>query len=742
MRALTIGAEAVTAATRLSRLGSASYQDSGALIPVPLAGSVDYLDDITFPLSFGAAQMAPLTIQLIEVGGAGGLVEDLPFIPQFRDDTGMTGTQPDCPSWTAARDDLLLGHPTQALATLTAALYTVRPGSAWCGLPIAELKLVAETQAGQQPDQALMQQNSITSDDIANAWQNLLRWAGNLPAAKQAATRWQAARGEQSALPALRLGEIDFLMHNYNDAAAEFDLAVHLWILDDYNDSLDIERAELDWGAALLAAGRTTEAVAMLRTLDLSATQGYAYEEKNSSDPDSSDLAVDFAAISYLACEQLGDYESRSDSLAAAVEDYTDALNWAPKVQKQASGLDEGANIQPEAAQNNEALAYLGLGDTRTATSLENEALAADPDNPVFLMTAGFIADRAGRTALAARYDREALDSDPGAYPAANDLGVELTREGQDSAAEAVLGQAVGASPGYALGWFNLGVAESKLGPSGLLASQGAFATANALDPALRDRQHQMTIDASVYRTALDLSKPLPPNWSISQLQQPAPAAAAGLLAIVMLAFGLARAAGHGGSTLAAQWIDPLSDRLRSAPVLRKLHHPGWAMAATAASFLLAYLRRQAGPLEIAAYTGGVIIIALLAIAARMTVARRQGLTVTHETWPPALAFGLAAGAFGLPWAALPVVRAERGDTKKLHLAAPIALAALSLLLFVESAWLHTPLTQSWAVAALIMSASTLLPVGPLDGAQVGKAGVLAATGVLGGALLAGLGVI
>jgi cellulose synthase operon protein C len=87
-------------------------------------------------------------------------------------------------------------------------------------------------------------------------------------------------------------------------------------------------------------------------------------------------------------------------------------------------------------------------------------------------------------------------------------------------------------------------------------------------------------------------------------------------------------------------------------------------------------------------------------------------------------------------------VRTDSKDSKKVHLAAPIALAALSGLLFVESAWLHTPLTQSWAVAALIMSASTLLPVGPLDGAQVGKAGVLAATGLIGGALLVSLGLI
>lgn len=87
-------------------------------------------------------------------------------------------------------------------------------------------------------------------------------------------------------------------------------------------------------------------------------------------------------------------------------------------------------------------------------------------------------------------------------------------------------------------------------------------------------------------------------------------------------------------------------------------------------------------------------------------------------------------------------MREDGEDDHRLHLAAPLTLAALSLLLFVESAWLHTPITQAWAVAALIMSASTLLPIGPLDGAHVGKAGVAVAAGVVGGALLVGLGLI
>jgi Flp pilus assembly protein TadD len=576
---------AVTAAQRLGQRAGALYPDGNALVPVPLSGEVDSLDDVSFPLSFGAGRLTPLTAYLLLPGGAGGSVQDLSFIPGYRDDSGVTGTEPSCASWTWTRDEVLLGHAVLALAHWPARFARVRPGSGYCAPPDA-FKLIAETEAGRQPDQKTMKKNGLTSDGIADAWQNLLRWAGNLTAARQAAGRWQTARGDNSALPVLRLGEIDFLTHRYNDAAAEFGLAARRWRLVGYNNDLEVEQAELDRGAALLAAGRPAEAVQALRPLDLDGTQGYSYQ--NSSTAGDPRAALQFAAVSYYACEQLAGYESESGDLHAAAEDYTNALDWVPLLQ------EEGV-IRPDALDNNAALAYLGLGDTRTAAALESKALAADPEDPVFLMTAGFIADRSGRVAQAARYDREALDSDPGAFPAANDLGVELTREHHDGEAVQALRQAVGANADYALGWFNLGVVESGLGPSRIFDAQGAFAVAYSLDPALQSRQHKVTIDASVYRTALDLSKPLPPRWSISQLPQPVPAAAVGLLALVLLGLGLARATGHGGSALAAQWLDPMSGRLQSAPLLRRLHHPAWSLAATGATFLLAYLRKGAG---------------------------------------------------------------------------------------------------------------------------------------------------
>ena len=176
-----------------------------------------------------------------------------------------------------------------------------------------------------------------------------------------------------------------------------------------------------------------------MRPLEDEGTTGYSYQLSRDFS-----VADDFAVVSCYACEQLGDYERASGDPHAAVEDYATAMNWVPVLQ-------DVFAIHPEVLDNNAALAYLALGDTRTATTLEGKALAADPADPVFLMSAGFIADRAGHVAQAARYDRAALDSDPGAFPAANDLGVELVREGQAAAAGTVLAQAAGASPGSRL---------------------------------------------------------------------------------------------------------------------------------------------------------------------------------------------------------------------------------------------------------------------------------------------------
>jgi hypothetical protein len=227
----------------------------------------------------------------------------------------------------------------------------------------------------------------------------------------------------------------------------------------------------------------------------------------------------------------------------------------------------------------------------------------------------------------------------------------------------------------------------------------------------------------------------------LAETQKAVPVAAAGLLAALLLAFGLARSSNPGGTDLAKQWLEPFGERLDGIRGLSRLRHPAWAVITTAVTFLLAYLRHAGSATEIAAYVLGVLVLTGVAMCSRIAVAARANVAMTQTSWPPGMAFGLVSGIIGLPWAPLPVVKSSPESTR-VHLAAPLTLVALSVALFVESAWLGVPLTQSLAVVALVMAGSTLLPIKPLDGANVGKAGIAAAAGVVGGAVLIALGII
>jgi tetratricopeptide (TPR) repeat protein len=138
--------------------------------------------------------------------------------------------------------------------------------------------------------------------------------------------------------------------------------------------------------------------------------------------------------------------------------------------------------LRPERIDANQAVAELALGRATTAKEAIDRALRADPMNPAFLMTAGFVADRAGQLETATRYNAATLVSDGGAFPAANDLGVQLARLHRNEEAATALRRAVGARPDYALGWFNLGVVYSRMGPAQVLESQGARPSAHADD--------------------------------------------------------------------------------------------------------------------------------------------------------------------------------------------------------------------------------------------------------------------
>ena len=129
-----------------------------------------------------------------------------------------------------------------------------------------------------------------------------------------------------------------------------------------------------------------------------------------------------------------------------------------------------------------------------------------------------------------------------------------------------------------------------------------------------------------------------------------------------------------------------------------------------------------------------------LAMRVRSIAAQQERLSITQRAWPPWLPISLIGGVAGMPWAALPTVNAPDRSSSRIYRVAPLALGLIAATLFLESVWLGVPLTRELAVAALVMVASLLPPVEPLDGGYL-KA-TSATFGVLGASLLVILGVL
>jgi hypothetical protein len=358
----------------------------------------------------------------------------------------------------------------------------------------------------------------------------------------------------------------------------------------------------------------------------------------------------------------------------------------------------------------------------------------------VFLTTAGAVAVRTGHPDEAIRRTRAALAALPSMFPAANDLGVLLARAGRYDEAVAALRRAVGANERYALGWFNLGVVLSKLGPLHLPAAQGSLGRAFTLAPVLRDRERIPTLDSRTYRSGLDLGRPLPPNWSFAESQRRAPAKTAGLAAILLVALALGRslAGAKSGRELAETWLGPFLRAIARVPVPVVLRRPAVALVVTLAILLYPLARDPGGGLT-ATLAGAVALALLVAVVVRVraAVARRYGDAAAQESWPPGLVFGAGAAVAGLTWTPLPVLK--EGARPRVHWAAPVTLAVVAIPLVLFTAWLDVPLARAIATAALVMAASLLTPIKPVDGGAIAAAGGTAAglTGLGLAALLA-----
>ena len=727
------------------------FASGAALFAAPSTGDAVNGEDTAGPLSTGVATLAPRqlleplavpTAPSGESAPGGAIVNDLSFLPAYTPIPGFGGKARWCPALSRRIDLILAGEPGAALAPVAGAAGDLRPGFEDCPPPgvAARLTGVAELELGRTAAARRALPQGMSLGELEDYRQNLWRAAGRLSHAAIAAAQW-AALQPASELALSREGEIAFLQRRYDEAATDFAVLVNRARLQTGHPSGVEANALLDEGVALASAGRAGPALATLGAAAATAERwGGEYVRTNAAPADLAAFSMEQAATASLSADDvrqaLMDYAVAADARGAALR--TESAYGSPT-------LPAGTQlVRADALDNNEAIAEIAGGDAQQGAALAQDAIRVDPGDPIFWWTLGLAEQHLGRRAAAIVDDRAALARDPTEFPVANNLGVLLLRAGRPQAAVAALRMTVRADPSYATGWFNLGIALDRTGPLHILASEGAFARARSLNARFDSRSPVPLLDDVSYKTQLDLSEPVPAHWSFASSQSHAPVDAAGFSASLIVAFGLIRLlASRAASGSAQKWLDQLDALDERVPRVRLFLSPLVGIAATVAFLLWPLHHGPSGGWEAAAFALGVLVLVVFVMRVRRVAALRTGVALEQETWLPGLAIGLVLTLVSTGWAPMPVAR-SKASAVGVHWSGPIALGLLSVVLLLLAAWLNVPITRDLGAAGLVITASMLTPVKPLDGATVGSsaAGALPVAAVVGAAVLMVTGVL
>jgi len=523
-----------------------------------------------------------------------------------------------------------------------------------------------------------------------------------------------------------RAGELAFLDGDYGEAADDYQRSASLFTPGEQfdtaygdhglgaqvpDDNEGLASTELELGAAQELGGDPDTAAATYRSVleELAGLEFSDYRDELT--------FYTHSQLGSLALSQ-GDLEEAADQLTAALnEEYphgppgpNDEVGWGRQSPRLSSGAQD----------NNLALALAKLGRGNDAVTYAESALAHDPANPVFVDTVAFAQHLAGHAHAAAQAYRAALAADPTSYVSANNLAVLLAQEGHRADAAAVLEDALRVAPHYAIGWHNLGVVKASASRE-LLPSQGALARAGTLDRALRGRD-DLIVDTQIYRSGLDVSKPLPPDWTYAA----SASGSTGRLTLSVILLLLLRVV----------WALGL-DKLVSVVSEKVMRHPGkgparrrfwrrlapwWAVLACLA--VLGWTLYGAGhsALERGVLVGSGTALVLLPLLLRRLVARARHVRLRHHTWAPAVALGLVAAPFGLVLAPYPFVEGESPEASgvgRLRSVVPLVIAPVAIA-FLVLAWLHpTPMARTSALTFAALLGSVLAPIPPLDGSHL-----------------------
>lgn len=695
------------------------YPASGNLSLAPTGFGLDPTWD---PVQLAVTDAAPTWVMDPTFqSGAGGLILDLSALPAYRTDRFVTAPRPaqtqvtSCPATGQIRRLLVVGRYADALRVYDDTV-GVLASKQWrntygesCERPVALAAVAAQLASdSQRRDRLLAEGDGVSLDEMFDVAQNVLRYGKAFEKAVDVTSMWaQASPG--NGLSHHRAAEIHYLTGNLAEADAAFSRAVER-----YGQALPGEEVPGYWRGD---PDGLTQLVAVQRGI-IAEQQGDA-EAARSAFTGVAAAALDYSEVYSVAREyallQLGILELRDNRPEAA-----------------AAALGEIASPDMIAAgpvANNLALA-LALSDRGAeAVPIAQRAVDEDPANPIYLETLALAQQASGDKDAAQETYARATEKDPSLFTASNNEAILLAGDGKLDEARARLQASLSANPGYAKAWANLAMVELARGtPDGYLRAVGAQAIATGLDLGLRGVGYGWQVELGVYDTGIDLSRPLPPEWSFAKAASPVMPG----LTFVMVLLVMLRLAQTFASESVSGWV---SEKLVAAThwlggrtggwlggrvggLRLPQTTPGWVTTVIAAAMAV-MLSAQAPDFSLWEHL--TLGMGMLGLVAGFSLTRRfvAGHTVTERTWWPLVIVAAVVSALSLPLLPIPSLEGPASRTRIARLGGLLFLASVAVSMVVVALISGSPVARAIAVSAVMMAATALLPFKQMDGQAI-----------------------